>query len=424
MMWGNLFQQLYNIIDSLVVGNFVGMQALAAITSTGSLTFLLVGFFGGIFTGCGVVISRYFGAGDSKTVHKAIHTSIGFALVAGVVLTLIGTLLTPQILRLMKTPDDVFDLACTYIRIFFGGILSVVLYNTAAGIFQAVGDSKHPLYYLIVSSVTNVVLDILFVTIIDLGVAGVAIATIISQFLSVILAFRKLMKIDDIQKVVLKDICIDKKLLKEEIRIGLPSGIQNSVIAIANVIVQGNVNVFGAAAAAGYGAAAKIEGMVFIPITSLAMAMTTFVSQNLGARKLDRVKKGAKFGLLCGGTLSELIGVATFFLAPQLIALFTNDPSAIAAGALKNRICGFFCFMLSVSHIYAGIMRGAGKSKVPMFVMLGSWCVIRVTYITIITIFIKEISVVFWAYPLTWCISALAFTIYYKKSNWLRIYQD
>jgi putative MATE family efflux protein len=416
---GNLFQQLYNLIDALVVGNFVSTQALAAITSTGSLVFLLVGFFSGTFTGAGVVISKFFGARDDESVSKAVHTSIAFALISGLVLTVVGTILSPQILRLMQTPDDVYDLALSYVRIQFLGIMGVVLYNSANGIFQAVGDSKHPLYFLMISSLANVVLDIAFVTIFDWGIPGVAVATIIAQFLSVGLAFAKLSKAEGPHRVQLKKIAIDRKMLRQIIRIGLPSGIQNSVIAFANVIVQSSINVFGSAAAAGYGASAKLEGFVFIPITSLAMSMSTFVGQNLGARNYERARKGASFGIISCILISEAIGVATYIFAPQLIKLFTDDPSSVLAGAAKNRITAFFYFALALSHTMAGILRGAGKSKIPMFVMLGSWCIFRVFYIQVIAKLFDDIIFVFWAYPITWMLSTVAFIIYYLKSDWV-----
>ena len=417
--WGNLFQQLYNIVDSVVVGNYVGRDALAAISSTGSLIFLLVGFFGGIFMGAGVVISKYFGANKKESVQKAIHTSIAFAIISGIILTIVGTLLTPQILRLMGTPDSVFSNATLYVRIYFMGILSVVLYNTSSGIFQAVGDSKHPLYYLIISSIVNVVLDLIFVVVFKWGIGGAAFATIISQTVSVILSFYKLSTINDVYKVDFKKIRIDSRILKEIIRLGLPAGIQNSVIALANVVVQANINAFGSVAMAGCGSYSKIEGFVFIPITSFAMSMTTFIGQNLGAKKYDRAKEGAKFGIISSLILAEIIGIIFFILAPQLVSLFNTEPEVVQFGTSQSRTIALFYFLLAFSHCIAGILRGAGKSIVPMFVMLLCWCIIRVTYITITTHFIPQIQVVFWAYPLTWSLSSIIFLIYYLKSDWI-----
>ena len=416
---GNLFQQLYNVVDSLVVGNFVGRDALAAISSTGSLIFLLVGFFGGIFSGASVIISKYFGAGKKERVEKAVHTAVAFAIVAGITLTIVGTILTPQILKLMGTPEEVFVNAVLYVRIYFMGILSVVLYNTANGIFQAIGDSKHPLYYLITSSIVNVVLDLIFVIVFDLGIAGVAVATVIAQFTSAILAFYRLTHTKDIYKISFKNIRFDKTILKEIIRLGLPAGMQNSVIALANVVVQSNINAFGSVAMAGCGSYGKIEGFVFIPVTSFAMSMTTFVGQNLGAKKYDRAKKGTKFGIITSILLAEAIGIIFFLLAPQLISLFSNEPQVIEIGAMQARTIALFYCLLAFSHCVAGILRGAGKSIIPMFVMLVCWCIIRVTYITITTHFIPKIQVVFWAYPLTWFLSSCIFLIYYLKSDWI-----
>ena len=291
ILCGNIFQQLYNTVDSLVIGNFVGKESLAAISSTSSLIFLLVGLFTGIFSGADVVISRYFGAGDTKKVQASVHTSVAFGIISGVVMTIIGTLLAPQILKLMGTPETVFDKAIVYVRIYFLGIITVVLYNTASGIFQAVGNSKSPLYYLITSSIINVILDLLFVVVFKMGIAGAAIATVIAQGVSVCLAFYNLSHTADVHRVNFKKVKIHKDILREILSMGIPSGVQNSVIALANVVVQSNINSFGAAAVAGCGSYSRIEGFAFIPITSFALSMTTFIGQNLGSQKYERAKK-------------------------------------------------------------------------------------------------------------------------------------
>lgn len=419
IFWGNIFQQLYNVVDSLVIGNYVGRNALAAISSTGSLIFLLVGLFGGIFMGAGVVISKYFGACEIKKVEKSIHTAIAFAIIAGIVLTIIGPFLAPWILKLMGTPADVFDDAAMYVKIYFGGIMFIILYNTASGVFQAVGDSKHPLYFLIISSIINVVLDLLFVKIFHMGIAGAAIATVIAQAVSVILSFGYLMRTNDIYKVVLKKIHIDKNMLKQILSMGIPTGIQNSVIALANIVMQSNINSFGAIAVAGCGAYSKIEGFAFIPITSFAFSMTTFISQNLGAKQYDRAKKGTYFGVGVTMVMAQLVGIIFFIFAPTLVGLFNKEPEVIAFGTNQARIISLFYFLLAFSHALAGILRGAGKSLVPMLVMLICWCVVRVIYVTTTIHFINDIKVVFWAYPITWALSSIVFTIYYFKSDWL-----
>lgn len=416
---GQVCQQLYNVVDAIVVGNYVGQNALAAVTSTGALIFLLVGFFGGMFSGAGVIISRYFGAKDEKKIKKAVGTAVSFGFISGIILTIIGTLLTPTILRLMGTPDNVFQDSSIYIRTYFTGIIFVVMYNTACGIFQAVGDSKRPLYYLVISAIINVILDIVFVGFFNMGVIGAAIATVISQGTSAFLAFFRLARIDSTYKVTIKGICIEKSILKSMINIGLPSGIQNSVIAFANVVVQSSVNSFGAVVMAGNGAYIKLEGFAFIPVTAFSMAITTFVSQNIGAKNFDRVKEGARFGILFSCICAEVIGLVIFVLAPYLISIFGNNPDVIAVGAQRAHLNALFYFLLSFSHCVSGVLRGAGRSKIPMLTMLICWCVIRVSYIQIATHLINDIAVVFWAYPITWFLSTTVFLIYYKKSNCL-----
>lgn len=419
IFWGNLFQQLYNVVDSLIVGNFLGKEALGGISSTGSLIFLLVGLVGGIFAGAGVVISRYFGAGNIKEVQRAIHTTICFGLIAGIALTILGTILSPQILKLMGTPESVFPNAIIYIRIYFTGVLSIVMYNTASGIFQAVGDSKRPLYFLIISAVTNVILDLLFVVVFNMGIGGAALATVIAQSVSAILAFRHLICTNEVYKVSFKKVALHLDMLQQILKMGIPSGVQNSVIALANIVVQSNINSFGAIAVAGCGSYSKIEGFVFIPITSFAMSMTVFIGQNLGAGEYERAKKGTYFGIAVSTIVAEVIGILFFIMAPRLIALFNGDPEVIAYGTLQARTIALFFLLLAFSHCMAGILRGAGKSIVPMFVMLTCWCVIRVLYVTVTTHFIPDIQVVFWAYPLTWSLSSIIFLIYYLKSNWM-----
>ena len=309
---GNLFQQLYNTADSLIVGNFLGSNALAAVSSSGNLIFLMVGFFNGIAIGAGVVIARYFGARDIDNMQRAIHTTVAFGLVSSLVLTVLGVLLAPQILIWMDTPANVLPQSVTYFRIYFMGSLGLVMYNIFVGILQAVGDSRHPLNYLIISSIINIVLDIVLIVVFHMGVGSAAFATILSQFVSAFLCMNRLLRTKDSYRLSLRKIRFHKDMLALIIRYGLPSGLQNSIIAIANVVVQSNINGFGEMAMAGCGAYSKIEGFAFLPITSFTMALTTFVGQNLGARQYERTKKGAKFGMLCSMAIAEVIGIVIF----------------------------------------------------------------------------------------------------------------
>ncbi len=420
---GNLFQQLYNTVDSLIVGNFLGSDALAAVSSSGSLIFLMVGFFNGIAMGAGVVISKYYGAQDYENLKKAVHTDVAFGLAAGLLLMGIGMLLAPQILVWMGTPESVLPNSTVYFRTYFAGSLAFVLYNIVMGILQAVGDSRHPLYYLIFSSIINVVLDLLFVGVLGLGVGSAAAATVISQAASALLCFVRLMRTQDVYQVKVREIRFHPFMLRQIIRIGLPSGMQNSIISIANIVVQSNINKFGVMAVAGCGVYSKIEGFAFLPITCFAMSLTTFIGQNLGARQYDRAKKGAYFGIACSVALAEIVGVIVYFLIPYFAAAFDGSAEVVAVSVTQAHTEALFYCFLAFSHCIAGIMRGAGKSSVPMFVMLVSWCIIRITYITVTVHFIPKIQVIFWAYPLTWSISSVIFLIYFLKADWVHSFE-
>lgn len=420
LFFGNLFQQLYNTADSLIVGNFVGSDALAAVSSSGSLIFLLVGLFNGISMGAGVVIARYFGARDQEHLSRAIHTTVFFGIVSGLVLTVLGILMTPLLLRWMGTPESVLPQSITYFRIYFAGILGLVLYNIAVGILQAMGDSRHPLIYLIISSAVNVVLDLFFVAVLGFGVGAAALATVIAQVLSAILAFRRLLKSQDECRVQPSLVRYDRDMLKQIMAVGLPSGLQNSIISLANVIVQSNINAFGANAMAGCGVYFKVEGFGFLPVTCFAMALSTFVSQNLGAGREDRAKRGSLLGILCSMAIAELVGLTLYLLAPYIMSAFNRDPDVVAFGVSQAHTEALFYFLLSFSHCVAGVLRGAGRAKVPMIVMLVCWCLIRITYITITVAIIPDIRVVFWAYPITWTLSGIAFSIYMIRGTWLK----
>lgn len=415
---GNLFQQMYNTVDSLIVGNYLGSSALAAVSSSGNLIFMLIGFLTGIATGAGVIISRLYGAKDDLHLEKAVHTTVALGIVSGILMTIIGVVFSRQILIWMKTPDSVMSDSVAYLQMYFWGSLGFVMYNILVGILQAIGDSKHPLYYLIASSIINLVLDIVFIRYFYMGVAGAALATVISQFVSAILCFILLVRSKENYRVIINKIRFDKQQLIDIIRIGFPSGVQNSIIGFANVIVQSNINTFGEMAMAGYGAYTKIEGFGFLPITSFTLALTTFVGQNLGARQYERTKKGANFGIIATLISAEIIGALIFIFAPSLIAAFDNNPDVITFGVDKARSCTLFYFLLAYSHALAAILRGAGKATIPMLVMMICWCIIRVAFLTVTIAMTHSILMVYIVYPLTWFLSSLCFYFYYNKSNW------
>lgn len=373
----------------------------------------------GTSMGAGVVISRYFGARDADNISRAVHTNIAFGLVSSVILTVFGVAFTPIFLRWMKTDPSVLPQATEYFRYYFLGAIAMIMYNVCRGIMNAVGDSRRPLYYLIFSSVLNVGLDVLFVGAFKWGVWSAAVATVISQAASVVLCCIQLMKKGQIYSVSLRKIRFHKDMMIEIVRYGLPSGIQNSVIGFANVIVQTQINSFGKFATAGYGVHAKIEGFAFLPITSFNMATTTFISQNLGAREFDRAKKGARFGILAATIAAEVIGVLNYVFAPALVGFFDSTPEVLDLGVRQARTVALFYCLLAFSHAIAAICRGAGKAFVPMTIMLSVWCVFRIIYIEAVVHLFHDIGYIYWAYPITWGISSIIYMIYYKRSDWV-----
>ena len=419
ILLGNLFQQFYNAFDSWCVGNFIGDDALAAVGSSGSLIFMLVGFFNGVAMGAGVIIARYYGAKDFAAMRRAIHTDVAFGLVSGILLSVIGVVFSPTILRWMGTPADVMPQSVSYFRFYFCGAIFTVMYNIFVGILHALGDSRSPLIYLMISTVVNIVLDLLFVAVFRLGVGSAALATTIAQGISAVLCCIRLMKVEKEYCLVPRDIRFDMESLRSIIRFGLPSGVQNSVIALANLVVQSNINAFGKEAMAGCGAYSKIEGFAFLPITCFTMALSTFVSQNLGAKRHDRVKKGVGFGLACCMVLAETVGVLSYLFAPKLIGLFNDSPAVVDFGSRHMRTICLFYFLLALSHGLAAVFRGAGKASVPMVTMLVCWCLIRVTYITVAVRVVNELTTVSWAYPITWTCSSIVFLVYFLKVDWM-----
>ncbi len=408
---GQLLQQLYNIADAWVIGNFADHNSFAAVSSGWSLTFLIIGFFSGIAIGGGVVISRYYGAGDESGTSRAVHANVVFGLISSAAATVLGLVFVPQLLRLMNIPDSVFPRSLEYFHIYFAGVSTVILYNIGTSILQAAGDSLHPLIYLAVSSAANVVLDLLFVAGFSWGVQGAAAATVLSQGLSAVLCFLHLLRGKSVIRLSLRKIRWDPEMMKAVIAQGLPTGVQNSVISLGNVVIQSNINAFGSYAMAGHGAYARLEGLTFLPISSMSMSVPTFVSQNLGARLPDRARRGAAFSIVFSMILAELVGVFMYFCIPQLLRFFTDSAESIAFGTAFCRTTCFFYCLLAFSHCAAGTLRGCGKPVIPMVVMLGIWCGLRIVYVTIAVRFFPVIQTVARAYPITWSISSVLYAI-------------
>ncbi len=423
LILGQFLQQLYNMADAWVIGNFADNAAFAAVSSSGSLVFLIVGFFNGIAVGGGVVISRYFGAGDEENVEKSIHTNVLFGIIASVLMTILGLFFAPQILKLMQVPENVLAQSVLYFKIYFAGSATIVMYNIFMSVMRALGDSLHPLYYLAVSSIVNIVLDILFVAGFHWGVAGAAVATVISQGLSAVLCLLRMRKNEGCMRISFRKLVWHSYIMGDVIRQGLPAGIQNSVISIGNVVVQTNVNSFGEYAMSGMGSHTKIEGFVFIPIMAMSLTMSTFISQNLGAKEYDRAKKGAAFGIGSCIIIAEVIGVIAFIFAPEFIRVFAKAEEAVAYGVIQERTVTLFYFLLAFSHSATGVLRGCGKSVVPMATMLGFWCGIRVLYVTVAIRFFPVFQTVCWAYPITWSLSSIVFLWFLLKTDWVHAFE-
>lgn len=424
LLLGNLFQQLYNAVDSVVVGNYIGAQALAAVGSSAPVINLLVSFFMGLAVGAGVIISRYFGARKKEELHIAVHTSLALTFAAGLVMTLIGVLISPYVLQWVGTPSDVMESSVLYLRIYFLGILSVMVYNMGSGILRAVGDSRNPLYFLIVSSVTNIILDMLFVIVFHMGIAGVGWATLIAQTISAVLTMLLLMRTKEEYQVKLKHIRFHKHMLYEIVRLGLPSGLQNAIVSFSNVIVQSNINAFGSLAMAGCGSYTKIDGFAILPVMSYSMALTTFTGQNMGAKKYDRVKQGAKTGILMSVITIVCISALLLILGPNVLAIFSSDPTVIKYGLYMMHVLAPGYIFLAISHAFNGIIRGAGITTVPMIVMVTCWCGLRMAWILTSVPLFHDIGVVFMGWPLTWIASALWLFLYYRKGSWMTRYDS
>ncbi|MCI8633382.1 MAG: MATE family efflux transporter [Lachnospiraceae bacterium] len=418
LMASNLFQQFYNTMDSLVVGQFVGSTALAAVGSTGSLSFLVIGFFMGFGTGSGVIIAQHYGAKEPEEVSKSVHTAMALAIFFGIVLGVVGILIAPGLLKLMNTPDDVMDQAVLYLRIYFGGVITLTVYNIGSGIMRAVGDSKRPLYYLVISGITNVVLNLVFVIVFHLGVAGVALATIASQLLSSVLVVRDLMRTQESYRLELRKIRFHKEILLKIAKIGIPAGVQSMVISLSNIVIQSKINIFGSDAMAGQAAAQRIDGFVYMPLNAFSLAMTTFTAQNLGAGKFDRVHRGTKTAMLLGLISTIALGWSAALLARPLVGLFTDKEEVLYYGIRSVLVLGGTYFTFVFNDILAGVIRGAGNAVVPMTISIFNMCIVRILWLTIILSIWKNYYLVLVCYPMTWTLSSLCYIIYYFKGKW------
>ena len=413
LLLGNLFQQLYNVVDSYIVGDVLGDDAMGAVSSSGSLINLLIGLIQGISVGGGIVVAQHFGAKNKDRMRKCEHTLVIFGVVLGIAMTIIGYVLSPILLRKMETPEEILPLSIEYFQVYFLGVIFTIMYNCFASILRAVGDSRHPLYYLILATLINVVVDILFIRVLHMGIKGAAFATIISQGVSALLTLLQLLFTKEDYKLKFKELKFTKEELILILKYGIPTGLQNSIISLSNVFIQKNINAFGNTATSGYGAYVKIEGFATLPSGSFSMTLSTFVGQNVGAKKYDRAKKGGMIGLLTSVIVTEMLGIGLAIFARPLVDLFTDTEAVIDIGMKPLHIIAPFFGLLAFSHGMSGVLRGAGYSKTPMFIMIICWVAVRISLIPVALNIPgwNRIETIFWFYPFTWSLSFIALNV-------------
>lgn len=420
LLLGNFFQLMYNTIDSIVVGNYVGKEALAAVGASTPIINLLIAFFQGLATGAGVVVSRYYGARKQEEESKAIHSFLLFSILFGIALSIVGYFVSPVILRMMNTPSDYYNDADGYLAIYFLGATFLIVYNAGTGILQAVGDSKNPLYFLIATSILNIFLDLLFVKGFGMGVDGAAWATIISECISMLLVINLLMRTKNEYKVTLKNLKIDFSILKQIVEIGVPAGLQGMIVSVSNVIVMAYINQFGSSGVAGFSCSNKIDNFMGLPVNSLMLAITTFVGQNLGARQYERVKQGVRAALVMSISIVVTLGVFVFLFSDSLMRIFTIDMDVIEDGTIILRImCPCYIF-LCFHQVYSGALRASGRSSVPMITSIIAFVVMRQIFLAVAIPLYHHISIIGIGYSFTWAMAALMTGIYYFTSNWLQ----
>ena len=413
LMLGNVFQLLYNMVDSIIVGNFVSKQALAAIGSTTVIVSMIVFFFSGFATGAGVVIGNNFGARNMNRLHDAVHTTVAATFIFSLLLTLLGTAAVRPMLVLMRTPEDVFRDAALYLRIYIGGISGLLIYNMGSGILRAVGDSIRPLGFLILTSVLNILLDLFFVIVLKLGIAGAAVATILSQFVSAALILLLLTRTRDIYRLDWKELHIDFPILKKIFSIGMPTALQAVITSFSNIFVQGYINAFGSDVMAGWSCYNKLDHFIFLPMQSMSVASTTFVSQNAGAGNERRSRRGTFLAILITCLVIGVTAAVLTFFAPAAVRLFSPDEAVIRYGAMFIRTNAFFLIFNGIAQVLAGALRGRGDSRGPMVIMLFNFVVVRQIYLYWVTHYVANTPrLVGFGYPVGWVLCCVMELIY------------
>lgn len=415
LLAGNIFQQLYNMVDTWVVGRFVSNEAYAAVGTIGPIINMLIGFFAGLASGAGVVISQYYGAQRPEEVQKAVHTASVLTLILSVAFTIIGLAITPLALNMMHTPDDVLPESTAYLQIYFSGITGLLVYNMGAGILRAVGDSQRPFYYLVVCALMNTGLDLLFVIRFHMGVQGVALATILSQGVSAVLVVITLLRTHSCVRLNVRQLRIHWALLKKIFQVGIPAAIQMAITAFSNIFVQSYINFFGPDCMSGWTTYAKVDQLIFLPMQSIALAATTFVGQNLGKNQVERAKKGVRSALNASILSTLLLMVPVLIFAPQIVAFFNSKEEVVSYGAMLLHYLTPFYVLCCFNQVYAGALRGAGNAKAPMLIMLGSFVVFRQIYLFAMSRIWNEIIPIAMSYPAGWLLCSILTTIYYHR---------
>ena len=417
LLLGNIFQQLYNTVDTWVIGNYASNEAYSAVGNVGPIINTLIGFFMGLSSGAGVVISQYYGAHRYDEVEKTVHTSIVMTLILAVLFTAIGVAMTPLMLDLMKMPDNVRPHAITYLSIYFSGIIGLMLYNIGSGILRAVGDSRRPFYYLVVCAVMNTALDLLFVLKFNMGVAGVALATIISQLVSALLVIITLLRANNCIKLSVKKLRIHWMFLKKIFTVGIPAALQLAITAFSNVFVQSYINHFGEYCMSGWTTYARVDQLLFLPMQSIALASTTFVGQNLGCNQVARARKGVLQANILAVTSTVILTIPVVIFAAPIVAFFNDAPEVVHYGSMLLRWISPFYVLCSFNQIYAGALRGAGNARAPMFIMVGSFVAFRQVYLFCMSRICNEIIPIAMGYPAGWLLCSVLTMVYFYKSN-------
>ncbi len=415
LLIGNLFQQLYNMVDTWVIGNYASNEAYSAVGTVGPIVNTLIGFFTGLSSGAGVVISQYYGARQRERVQDTVHTAITLTLILGVLFTILGICMTPLMLKLINMPEESIPDATTYLTIYFAGILGLMIYNMGAGILRAIGDSKRPFYYLAVCAVMNTVLDLVFVLNFGMGVAGVALATILSQGVSALLVLLALLRSTDWVQLHIRKLRLHRDMLRKITIVGIPAAIQLSITAFSNVFVQSYINHFGPDCMSGWTTYAKVDQLLFLPMQSISLASTTFVGQNLGDNRPERARKGVSTSMLVAVVTTVLLTAPVVIFAPQIVYFFNQKDDVVYYGSMLLRWLSPFYVLTCFNQVYAGALRGAGNAKAPMIIMLLSFVAFRQAYLFAMARIWNEIIPIAMSYPAGWLVCSIITLIYYQK---------